>query len=225
MNEKWNLAELRDYIRHLGEEKRFLLDVVDSVDRSVLIFRYHLFTARDALKGIVDDHDPIGRKNFEFILGSSEQQKDFNRARLVSEANIIGCIHTARNIFDIFAQLVNGLALNSAIEIRSCNIHAVHDNLPPSPLKDCISELRDSDWFNYISGFINTTKHRRLIQHSFTLSFAEGFAEVRISAFKYNGRDYPAYWANEVLRGVVEVKNRIIVCGCALNRHCVTNNV
>jgi len=91
MSETWNLAELRDHICHLGDDKRFLLDVVDSVGRSEWIFRYHLFTARDALKGFVDDRDPAGRKNVEFVLGASEQQNEYNYAQLVSEAHIIGC--------------------------------------------------------------------------------------------------------------------------------------
>jgi hypothetical protein len=225
MSSAWNLEALRAHIRGLGCDEMPLLEVVDSIDRATLIFRYHLFTARDALKGIVDESDPAGLKNMALVFGTSEQQKEYSYAKLVSEANIIGCIHAVRSIFDIFSHLVNRLILSKPIPLYLCDIGKVHEAMPQSELKDQLGQLLRSDWFNYVSGFINTTKHRKLVLHGFSVSFEENIAGVRVGAFEYKGKTYPAYWGTEVLQGVVEVKNTVIACGRTLNRLCTTTNV
>lgn len=219
MKESWNLGELRAHIREIGDLS--LIDTVDSIDRATQIFDYHLFTARDALKGIIDENDPSGMKNMEFIFGISERQDDYALAKLVNEANVIGCIHAVRSIFDIYSHLVNGLLLNKGIPDHTCDIVKAHDALPPSALKDCISQLLASDWYNYVVGFINTTKHRRLIRHKFSVSFVTAAAGIQFDTFEYRGRVFPTYWANEVLQGSLDVKNSVIACGRALNRLCI----
>jgi hypothetical protein len=210
MSTPWNLDALREHIRRHGADKEFLLEVCDSLGRSVDIFRDHLFTAGDALKGIIDESYSVDQA---LDVVWVEQREAYRNAMIVSEAHLLGCFHVARSRFDIFAQLVNGLVLNSSISIGDCDIRRVHGALDASDLKDQIGQLLESTWFGYVSGFLNTTKHRRLVRHSFTGSFEENVAGIRIGAFKYGSQSYPAYWANEVLGGVVEVKNRIVTWG------------
>jgi hypothetical protein len=214
MSTPWNLDQLREHIRRQGADTEFLLEVANSLGRSVDIFRYHLFTARDALKGIVDDsHSVIDALDLVF----GERQHAYRYATLVSEAHIHGCFYVARSMFDMFAQLVNGLVLNSSIPVDRCDIWKVHKALAASDLKAQIEQLLDSAWFDYTSAFVNTIKHRRLVQHSFTVSFEDNVAGIRIGAFEYEGTPYPRYSVNEVLHGVLDVKNRIVGCGRALN--------
>ncbi len=222
MKESWNIEDLRTHIRKGGGLA--LLDVVDSVDRATQIFAYHLVTARDALAGIVDESDPSGFKNVEFVFGVSEHQEDYAYAKLVHEANVIGCIHAARSIYDIFSHLVNGLLLTSSIPAHLCDISRVYEALPPSDLKNQLSKLLASDWYNYVVGFINTTKHRNLVPHKFSVSFESDVAGIQLGSFEYKGKTFPAYWGTEVLKGALEVKNSIIACGRALNRLCATAN-
>ena len=189
------------------------MEVTDSLGRSVDIFHYHLFTARDALKGILDDsHSMVEALDLAF----GEQRHAYHHATLVSEAHIHGCFHVARNMFDMF-QLVNGLVLNPAIPVERCDIWKVHEALASSDLREEIGQLLESAWFSYVSGFVNTIKHRRLVQHSFTVSFEDNVAGIRIGAFEYRGKSHPPYSVNEVLHGVLDVKNRIVGCGRALN--------
>jgi hypothetical protein len=217
MSAPWNLDVLREHIRRQGAETDFLLEVADSLGRSVNIFRYHLFTARDALKGIVDERHSVD-KALDVVFG--EQQEAYRYAKLVSEAHMFGCFHVARSMFDMFAQLVNGLVLNSSLSVRDCDIWRVHKPLAASDLKAEIGQLLESAWFDYVSDVVNTIKHRRLVQHSFTISFDDNVAGIRIGAFQYGDRSHPPYWANEVLEGILEVKNRIVGCGRTLNAHC-----
>jgi hypothetical protein len=121
----------------------------------------------------------------------------------------------------MFSQLVNGLVLSSSIPIEDCNISKVVKKMPESELKRCLAELLESHWFAFVAGFVNTTKHRQLVQHQFSISFEEGAVGIQIGAFEYKGKQFPPYWSDEVLRGVVSVKNKVVDCGCALNAMCL----
>src|SRR5439155_11283933 len=99
-----------------------------------------------------------------------------------------------------------GLALESPLPVRDCDIRKVHRALSASDLKAHIGELLESAWFHYVSDVVNTIKHRTLVQHNFSVSFEEQVAGIRIGAFKFEDRSYRAYSANEVLEGIVDVK-------------------
>lgn len=173
-------------------------------------------SARDAMNGLYSDV----RNEVEellFVFGASDRQHDFEHAKIVSEAHIIGCLHTARGIWDLFAQLLNALVLPQPLSVATCDIGRVAEALPPSPLKDAVNRSIESNWYLYVMAFTNTTKHRRLVQHLVSVSFAEQRSGIKLAAFKYNRRAFPAYWDTEVLQGAIEVKNGINECGRLLN--------
>lgn len=215
----WELKDLRAYIRQLPGGGRDMQAVLSSLARSHSIFGYHVCTARDAMNGILDKEDPTSRNNFKVIFGDAENATEVNRASVVSEAHIIGCMHTVRSIADFFAQLVNGLVLGNKFDVDRCELKHVINAMPDSELQARLKSLFESYWFGYVTGFINTTKHRQLVQHSTSLAFDEGRAGVRIGAFRYRGSDYPPYWVTNVLEGAIEAKNAVVDCGVLLNRH------
>ena len=221
MKDSWNLDELRAHIRKREGDPAHLLDVVSSIDRSTLIFSYHLATARDALKGIIEETEEMSVKNLQFVFGAAENQAEYAHAKIINEANVIGCIYTARSIFDIFSHLVNDLLLGSSLRPHLCDIVTAHDALPQSGLKDQLGQLLASHWFKYVVGFVNTTKHRKLVKHQFSVSFLSGASAVQLAAFEFKGTEFPTYTTTEVLQGVLEVKNSLIGCGQTLNRMCI----
>lgn len=182
-------------------------------------------TARDAMKGVVDENEPQGPENFMLIFGVSEKQDEFAYAKIVSEANIIGCLYTARSLWDLFAQLVNALTLVAPLTVDDCNIKSVSDLMPASPLKATLDGLLKSHWYTYVAAFINTTKHRQLVQHMMTVSIEEDRVGVRIGGFAYRTKLFKAYWGHEVLEGAIEVKNTIIECDRLLNASYVNHDV
>jgi hypothetical protein len=213
----WNLEELRARVRRSRADADQVLELLSSIGRSVQIFRYHIATARDALKGIVSEAEPQGQENFMLVLGASERQGEFAHAQIVSEANIIGCLHTARSLWDLFAQLVNALIIVHPLAVSACNLERVVAVMPASPLKDRLDVLLASHWYTYVAAFTNTTKHRRLVQHVMTVSMEENRAGVRIGAFPYGSKRFESYWGIEVLEGAIEVKNAVIECGRLLS--------
>jgi hypothetical protein len=218
MRTPWNLIVLREHIRRSrGKDAEALEEIVKSIRKSVDIFRYHLITARDALKGILGDNPSVDRA-LEIVW--REQPSEYRYAMIVSEAHILGCFLITRNMYDIFAQLVNRLVLNSSLSDRDCDIWKVYEELDASDLRTQIGQLLDSDWFGYVSAFVNTIKHRSLVQHNFRVSFEDNVAGIILGAFEFKSRSHPSYSATEALEGVTEVKNRIVVCGRVLNAHC-----
>ncbi len=174
-------------------------------------------TARDALKGILNYEEPQGVENWMFVLGGSDRQEDFHYAKVVSEENLIGCIHTARSLLETFAQLVNRIILGSSVEVSKCAPKAVTAKLPDGELKVKLQELLASHWFTYTSAFTNTIKHRQLIQHQVSISFVDNVVGIKVGAFEYASQPYQAYWANDFLQGVISIKNGVIDLGRTLN--------
>ena len=213
----WNLEELSSRVRAARADADVVLELIKSISRSVQIFRYHMETARDALKGIVNETEPQGQENFMLILGASEKQGEFAYAKVVSEANIIGCLYTTRSLWDLFAQLVNTLVLVEPLAVSDCDINRVVAAMPVSPLKARLHDLLQSHWYTYVAAFINTTKHRQLVQHMMTVSMEEDRAGIRIGGFTYRAKSFRTYWGHEVLEGAIEVKNAIVECGRLLN--------
>jgi hypothetical protein len=218
MSSPWNIAALRSHIQKSGELSNDLVRILDSVGRYVDIFRYHMLHARDAMKAVVVENDPYGIENTRYVLGASERQEEYARAKIASEANILGCIHSSRALLDVFAFLVNGLLLGARISPRRCDIKTVAAALPDSPLRQRLQVLIGSSWFGYVSAFVNTAKHRQLVPHGFWVSFETGAAGIRLEGFEYEGVRYNSYTAEELLRGVIEVKNSVVDSGKLLNQ-------
>lgn len=236
----WNLRELREHYRDFsnkalkerGERLSSLPnELISSVSRSSDIFRYHWFLAQDAVKGILNEADPTGQENFLFVLGASDNQDEFEQAKVVSEANVIGCMHAARSMVEIFAQLVNELALAQKLAVEKCSVYKVRDGLPASRLKAELEVLTNSDAFEYVSGFINTTKHRQLVPHVVSISFQLGRADLQLGQFEYDKTVYspkkivrvrhPSKSVTEVLQTVLVVANALVTAGQALNDYVI----
>ncbi len=217
MSASWDVAALRKHIASLGEGSAELGPVLASVCRYVDIFRYHLFLARDAMKAVVVEDDPHGIENTKYVFGLSERQEEYAHAKIASEANILGCIHSTRALLDVFAFLVNGLALGARVPAGKCDIRAVTGGLTDSRLKTRLQELLGSTWFGYLSAFVNTAKHRQLVPHGFWVSFESADVGIRLDGFEYNGVTYKSQSADDLLRGIIEVQCAVVDSGKLLN--------
>ncbi|MDO6461865.1 hypothetical protein Q4485_14230 [Granulosicoccaceae sp. 1_MG-2023] len=150
MNRSWNLKDLRDYIVHEHDKDPSMLDLVSSIDRGISIFRYHFSTARDSLTDFYAEDAKAHKQHVKRVLGVSEDQEEFQLAKIANEANTIAAIYTVRSVFDIFSQLVRRLLLERELREGECNIHRVRDHLQDGPLRTSIERLLESEGFRYI---------------------------------------------------------------------------
>jgi hypothetical protein len=217
MNRSWSLKDLRDYIVQEYDKDPSMLDLVNSIDRGISIFRYHFSTARDSLTDFYAGDEKANKKHVERAFGISEDQEEFELAKIANEANTIAAIYTVRSVFDLFAQLVRRLLLEDKLSEDECNIHRVRDHLQDGPLRNSIQRLLESEGFRYINAFVNVTKHRSLVKYGPWVDFEDDKAGVKFSAFKYRNKPFPALWSEEILEKILTTKNEIVTAGIALN--------
>jgi len=217
MNRSWSLKDLRDYINREHNKDQSLLDRVSSIDRGIDIFRYHFSTARDSLTDFFDPDEKAHKQHFERVLGVSEDQEEFQIAKIANEANTIAAIYTVRSVFDLFSQLVRGLLLEEKLREDVCNIYRVRDHLEEGGLRTAIEHLLESEGFRYINAFVNVTKHRSLVKYGSWIDFVNDKAGVKFSAFEYRNELFPELWSGEILEKILTTKNEIVTAGIALN--------
>jgi hypothetical protein len=217
-NARWNIQALRDHLRAQGfSSSDPVVRAIRSVGKMVDVFHFNSYEAKDALKGFFKEGDQVTDEHLKLVFGVGERQKDFAYARRASEAHLLGALLAVRSIYDLFSQVVNFLLLSLPLAERACNIHAVRDALQPGRLRGELDELLASDWFRYVNGFVNLSKHRYMIEHGVNVSFVDNVVGVQVSGFSYKDDTWPAKSATEVLQGAFEVKNKVVECGRALN--------
>lgn len=218
MNQTWSLVELQRRIGNSNIDKDgSIVDLIKSIGRSIDIFDYHIQLARDAFNLLNPEEDRDGSVfTRHLLMATRDTGQTIRKAALQSEANLIACVNITKSMFDSFGQLVNQIALSEPIP-RNPYLKDVIVKLPASTLRGSLEIAISSDWYLYVSAFINTVKHRQLITHSASISFVDGNRGGRLKEFSYNKKDYPSYWATEVLEGIVELQRLLIHCGQALN--------
>ena len=217
-NTAWSLQALRTHVSSKYKNADPILATIASIDRCTRIFGYHVVSARDALKGLVDERDASSPENWLLALGGSERQEEFALARVVSEAHILGCLHTVRSLLDIFAQLAKQLLQPLPLAVENCDAKTLVKVMLNSPLRARLASLLRSDWGKYVIAFVNVTKHRQLIEHTMTISSEENRVGIRLMGFSYARENFSSYWAPDVLRGAMEVKNAVVELGRMLNQ-------
>ncbi len=222
----WKIKDLRNMIPKSHENYKQINEVLDSISRLLQIYVYHnerAYISYESLKEMIDEDELDFGRYIEFVFRevSSDERIDFDLTRLEHQANIISAISTVRSAYEYFCILVNILILNNEIEIKQCNIYTVTRKLTDSPLKIELEQISQSEWFQYISHFNNIIKHNYLIKEQFTYDLEENRSGSSFDSFKYIDRhgnySYEKRWSIDVLKGVLSVKNKVILLGELLN--------
>lgn len=218
----WNLERLRKYVKDKYSDPLPYLAQINSIDRTVGIFIYHMASA----KTIIDTIDPKDQWNaLELILTPKNKRFDLREAKLGIQAETQATVHNARSIHDMFSQVANSLLVRPQMDVSNCNILKLAQKLPASKLKQSIEEMLKSEAYSYVNSFINTIKHRNLVEFGARYDLQEGKAGVQFRGFEYGGNKFEPHWALQVLEKTLEVKNRIVMAGKLLNDELGIKNV
>jgi hypothetical protein len=211
----WSFKALREHVKSRNEESELDIERIKSIDRAIDIYRYHLHQAKTQ-NDLVQAGTP--REQMKLIFPSEENREEIWQRKIAIQANTQACIHSARAIHDLFAQLINSLILDSKVPVFKCDINIVTKELQSSDLKEHLQALLDSHEFKYVNAFVNTIKHRNIVEFGSLISFETNECGVRFKGFKFNGSTYDQKWAEDVLKVTLEVKNTVVTAGCILNR-------
>ena len=212
---RWKVADLRRHVRHTyssREDRDVILAAIASIDWSLRIFGYHLCLAKPALKSL--ELDPNSIDSVAKVLSFTQENEEY---QLVLRANIVAAIHTTRNVYEHLAQLCNVLLLSPRLPASGCELSKVAERMSDAPLKAELASLRSSHWFRYFASYSNLAKHQYLIPHAIGLSFTGGASGARIERFEYRGEIFDSTPMNDVLQGLIELRNRVVDCGVLLN--------
>ena len=215
----WKLKELEQWIEANRPDDKQAADLPRSLSRSSLIVQYHTNLAREAFDNFKKDDDD----HYQMFVAMMSFEPEFGMAALVHEANIIATIHTVRNYADIFAQLVNSLAMATPLTEKDCTFGRVASGIPESALKQGMLDLNSSYWFRYLAAFSNISKHRRLLHSKPTVSFEDGVSGLRVEPFSFtfskneSETNFPQCWGHHLLEEAFNVYRRILELGVELN--------
>lgn len=218
----WSIVELRALVKAKSSNSHQIISVINSIDRLGGIFVYHLEQARESLKEFFSPDSKVDP--LSLVLGTFPGKENYQMASLVNEANTIALLHTTRSLYDILAQLINSLILEDRFSLERCDIKKVRNALENGEIKQLLGDLIDSTEFKYIEGFVNSVKHRQLIQQMTTLDIEQNKVGVRFSSFHYKKEknkeeeNFPSFWSDEVLIIALHVKNQIVELGILLNK-------
>ncbi|MFJ4051558.1 hypothetical protein [Pseudomonas hunanensis] len=215
----WKLKELEKWIETNRPEDKQTAALPRSLSRSSFIIKYHANLAKEAFGEFNKEAD----SHRSMMVAMLSMKPDFAMAALAHEANIIATIHTVRNYADIFAQLVNSLAMAKPLKEKDCTFGRVASGIPESELKQNMQDLNSSYWFRYLAAFSNISKHRRLIHSNPSVNFEEDSSGLKVEEFTYAFSDkepettFSQCWGHDLLEEAYNVYRRILELGQQLN--------
>lgn len=218
----WNVESLRKFVEAKHSDNTFAIENIKSIDRAIDIFRYHFEQAKSQNDLILAD---TPTEQMRLIFPPEDKREELWKRKLAIQANTQACIHSARSIHDLFAQLINSLLLSNPIAIHHCDVHKVTQKIEDIELKKAMSSLLDSYEFQYVNAFVNTIKHRNLVDFGASVSLVENKSGVQFKSFKFNDILYEKMWVEDVLILILEVKNTVVTAGPLLNKSLGINNV
>ncbi|OFU89575.1 hypothetical protein HMPREF3114_17175 [Stenotrophomonas sp. HMSC10F07] len=205
---KWDLKELRGHVKRLfGEEQlRTVNQCLRTIGDRRELSRYHFNEAKDRMEGALQ-----GRETFELtaaLLGAFDtDDRQFSAARFQAYAHTVACIQNMHAVVDNmvhFAYYVLGANLDPATRIekeRDITWSKVSKKLIAGPIKVGLSALLDDPGFTYLAALSNHSKHRSIVEVSYSVNFESDAVEhgLRFNPFTYDGVTYPTKWVRSTL--------------------------
>lgn len=211
----WDFAELRDLCRKRGiggsrvhqnalEWKRWRVE-------------YHAEKSQE----VWGELDQLGKEKGGIEVGGQE----WNETRFASTAETEAAAQVLHSMADILAQIVNKAVLKTPLSEAQVSLGRVckelkRRNCAPIVVSK-IESLQNSKEFEYLNAFVNTMKHRHLLDTNYRAEFGNGTRNeegIRFKAFKYRGRSYSTVWGRDILDGYKKrIANLICAVGNAVN--------
>ena len=211
---KWKLEALKEHIREKHKNSTALVEFVDSVVRTIEIYKYHECEVYPYLN---NEPNIDLFELFKELATNNHKRLEHEKETIKIQAHIQAAFHNCRSMYDLFAQLLNGVLLSNKYPIYKCNINNVCADLTDSKLKLDLIDVLNSENYIYVNSFINTIKHRNLLRFPHTIDFVESKSAIKITQFDFNGRHFDERWGLEALICTYELTNQLIELGKQLN--------
>jgi hypothetical protein len=231
----WDTEEFKNLVRgRYGEEQLAKVErPLTSVSWKLVLAQYHAEESKRLYRSYLTEEplDELIQVVNQVLLAasSSEEASKFVEARILSEAHVIAYAQSLHSVADILAQVIYlgldlEIDLSEPIPMRYLGLHRVCEMVKERlalEVADTINTFRQSPRFLYLQAYVNTTKHRSLVDvtHSISLELSDPRYGIKILPFEYKGKSFAEKWAYDFVgqdfRAICEGIFRI---GSAMNR-------
>jgi hypothetical protein len=176
---------------------------------------YHAKVAREAWS-------KLDRVKGTVVVGGAE----WNEAEFASTAETEASAQVIHSLLDVLAQIANKYLLTPPLDESDVSIWCVARELcerqrSPAVLTE-MNTLLGSDEVKYVVAFVNTIKHRHLLDTDYRAERGIGTRNgesVRFKSFVYKGDSYPEVWAIDIVRSCMDsLVRRICAVGNEINK-------
>lgn len=179
--------------------------------RKMELINYHSKRALEVWRELFKRHSKISITDSEWI-----------KTEIASEAHATAMASHLHSMADIMAQIVNRVVLKNLLKEGKVNINGVAKEVKNKKVKRVIKNLIEDTYFEYVKAFVNTTKHRYLVDREYAFEMRKGWYTqgIRFKGFNYKGKTYDKVWVKDlVTKYKQKIINRIIQIGNALNKY------
>ena len=209
-----------------------------SFNRKLTFTRFHAEEIRRIYEEFLTKNKiskiPLITHKILLSAGDPKNNRDFYETIFMIEANIIAYAQAFHSLADILSHIIfYGLGIenyNCSFNKESISIKKVKDFINEYLYSDLINiqvdNLINCNEFKYLESFVNTTKHRSLVEtkHSIEFTNPEKYG-VKIYPFNYKGTKYQKKWSEDFITKDFEiVLDRLISIGNSIN-NCLENNL
>lgn len=216
----WNLEQLREDVRHLfgDEQRRHLSPSLNSIVHRQIYARFHFQESKRILGELLEgrDNEAVLR---DLIFGANpDAYYEFASRRLHAEAHIVALLQSLHSLSDILAHAIYfalGLNLDKATMLspKRVYLHRVLRLAPPSDMRDLLRALIEHKDYQYLSDIVNHSKHRSIVQTPYSVDTTGSDTlphGLKLDAFVYDDRAYPALWAHPFLESEYNRQSALI---------------
>jgi hypothetical protein len=168
----------------------------------------------------------------KLILGvNHEEYGEFYTRQKQAEAHVIACMQSMHALSDTLGHVIyfatgQNRDVNTCLDPKSISIYSIQAGLERDPtiteMRCLTKELTDHPDYQYLSDFVNHSKHRSVIGTSFTISLVETADKpygLELKAFEHNGRVYGKRWVDSTLESEYGRQATLVISiGEALNQ-------
>lgn len=194
----------------------------------------------DRIRFLVDRFTSV--EDMTLRLGSDQ----FLKTQLEVEIYVESIASNLHSLADVFAQVINEIVLKPLLpdaehfSSEKVDLNKIKTKLAGLTLElvkkeyidkiiDNVDNLSNSTEFLYVSGFVNTIKHRRLLNTTFHLKVDRGSLidlGFKLDAFDYKGNHFPETSCRSVVMDYKEnLIDHIFDIGNSINNYCRANHI
>lgn len=196
--------DFKGFVKDIDIDLLSCINNLRSMSKTIDIYEYHKSEAYQLIKEI---EPKSNRDAMELVFQPSEE---LSRNKLSLQAHIQSSIYSSRALYDIFSHLINNVFLDKKIEVHKCSIDIVARELRDGVFKTALLSSVKSDSYLYVNAFVNTIKHRDLVDLNSSIDFVNSRSGVKFNGFKYYNNTFEPLWAVDVLAHSLNVKNDMI---------------